>query len=372
MLFKITTLLVLASLLDLSKQKPHTHSKKWPGYYNHNRPQNHPQNIPINPNRPPNHPQNIPYMQSDHPESYFPQNNHISHMQRDSPNRSTRQNKIHNNRAQNSIVPYEAKKVTSNNVASHDGHRMITRALWRIFDALMEKKDHTELYKRVNFIEEAIKDMITADTKLEDEIDKLKDGMRSATSQVSTLAEEVGRLKTLNSRTQALEEWRDQRLSQGDQHTAAHEFASSGKEEWIGPIERAFSSCPAPFKQAGLDCYYLGTEERKGWHDARRHCRSLRGDLASPKDLARLRNFLTNTPNRPEYVWVGGTMMSEGSWVWTSGAMSGQSIDMSKETWNDGVPSGDGICMGLYEGGSYRAYDYNCDEKDFFVCQFFP
>ncbi|CAL4071326.1 unnamed protein product, partial [Meganyctiphanes norvegica] len=371
MISKLSTLLVLTSVF-LSTQQPH--SKKWPGFYKPNRSRNHPQNIPINPNRPANHPQNIPYMQSDHPESYFPQNNNnVYNMQRDSPSRSPRQNKL--DRSQNSITPYEAKKVHSNNAVgagSHDGHRMITRALWRIFDALMEKKDHTELYKRVNFVEEALKDMITADTKLEDEIDRLKDEMRSATSQVSTLAEEVGRLKMLNSRTQALEQWRDQRLSQGDQHTASNGLHMQLMESLTGAMLEICSQSSADYMKAGMDCYYLGTEERKGWHDARRHCRSLRGDLASPKDLAMLRSFLTNTQNRPEYVWVGGTMMSEGSWVWTSGSMSGKAIDMSKETWNDGVPSGDGICMGLYEGGSYRAYDYNCDEKDFFVCQFFP
>ena len=52
-----------------------------------------------------------------------------------------------------------------------DGHRMITRALWRIFDALMEKKEQV---KRMTQVEAALKTMITADTKIDDEVRKLR------------------------------------------------------------------------------------------------------------------------------------------------------------------------------------------------------
>lgn len=61
-----------------------------------------------------------------------------------------------------------------NNMGISEGHRIITRALWRIFDALMQKKDHSQLYGRMTFVEEALKKMISVDTQLEDEIDKLK------------------------------------------------------------------------------------------------------------------------------------------------------------------------------------------------------
>lgn len=62
----------------------------------------------------------------------------------------------------------------SHNMGISEGHRIITRALWRIFDALMQKKDHSQLYGRMTFVEEALKKMISVDTQLEDEIDKLK------------------------------------------------------------------------------------------------------------------------------------------------------------------------------------------------------
>lgn len=45
-------------------------------------------------------------------------------------------------------------------------------------------------------------------------------------------------------------------------------------------------------------------------------------------------------------------------------------IDMSKNTWNEEVPSGSGKCMGLFGQSSYRAYNYDCKERDYFVCQY--
>lgn len=44
---------------------------------------------------------------------------------------------------------------------------------------------------------------------------------------------------------------------------------------------------------------------------------------------------------------------------------------MSQDTWNEKLPEGAGDCMGLYERAGYRAYDYACKEKDYFVCQKF-
>ena len=55
-----------------------------------------------------------------------------------------------------------------------EGHRLITRALWRIFDALMEKNEKEELSGRMNFVENAIKDLITSGSKLEGLIEMIK------------------------------------------------------------------------------------------------------------------------------------------------------------------------------------------------------
>lgn len=54
-----------------------------------------------------------------------------------------------------------------------DGHRLITRALWRIFDALMEKKNHEELYGRMKFVENTLNSAISTDTKLSTRIESM-------------------------------------------------------------------------------------------------------------------------------------------------------------------------------------------------------
>ncbi|XP_050700931.1 uncharacterized protein LOC126987732 [Eriocheir sinensis] len=241
----------------------------------------------------------------------------------------------------------------------HDGHRMITRALWRIFDALMQKKDHSQLYGRMGFVEEALKKMISVDSQLEGEIDKLKEDMQVCMSQLTTVMEELGRLKTVNARLEFLEQSRPELLEQGDQEHAV----------W-GSAAAAYSTCPAPFTRKDSECFYLAQDEMLGWEDARRECGRLGGDLASPRNLSVLREFLTGVPEPPEYLWVGGSKQDEGTWVWSSGPQAGVPIDMSKNTWNEEVPSGSGKCMGLFGQSSYRAYNYDCKERDYFVCQY--
>lgn len=241
----------------------------------------------------------------------------------------------------------------------HDGHRMITRALWRIFDALMQKKDHSQLYGRMGFVEEALKKMISVDSQLEGEIDKLKEDMGVCMSQLSTVMEELGRLKTFNTRLERLEQSSPEMQNQADQeHDAVWGSAA------------AYSTCPSPFTRIASECFYVSTEEMLGWEDARRECGNLGGDLASPRNLTVLREYLGSVQDPPEYVWVGGTKQDEGTWVWTSGPQAGVPIDMSKSTWNEEVPSGSGKCMGLFGQSSYRAYNYDCKERDFFVCQY--
>ncbi|XP_063587326.1 uncharacterized protein LOC134764658 isoform X1 [Penaeus indicus] len=266
----------------------------------------------------------------------------------------------------------------SQNVGISEGHRIITRALWRIFDALMQKKDHSQLYGRMTFVEEALKKMISVDTQLEDEIDKLKDDSSSCKIQLVTVMEELSRIKNLESRVQELENERLGLQQQGDQqHVEAPKSAMltsvpSGSPEGAGwGAAPAYSSCPTPFTMVGGECFFLADEEMLGWDDGRRKCRRLGGDLASPRNLASLRSFLGSVEDPPEYLWVGGSQQDDGKWVWTSGTQSGVPVDMSKETWNEEVPSGNGRCMGLFGQSSYRAYNYHCKEKDFFVCQYY-
>ena len=62
----------------------------------------------------------------------------------------------------------------SNQNRVSEGHRLITRALWRIFDALMEKNEKDALQERMNLVESAIKTLIASNTNIEDVINMVK------------------------------------------------------------------------------------------------------------------------------------------------------------------------------------------------------
>ncbi|XP_042212839.1 C-type lectin BjL-like, partial [Homarus americanus] len=203
------------------------------------------------------------------------------------------------------------------------------------------------------------------DTKKIDEIKQrnncvcysLQDDMQTCKAQMTTVMEELGRLKAINSRVEVLEEARPDLGQQDDQE---HGWAAA-----------AYSSCPQPFAKVNGECFFLSADELLGWEDARRECGRLGGDLASPRSLPSLREYLTSVQDPPEYLWVGGSQHEDGPWLWSSGSQAGVPVDMSKDTWNEEVPSGSGKCMGLFGQSSFRAYNYDCKEQDFFVCQYY-
>ncbi|XP_018016145.1 uncharacterized protein LOC108672899 [Hyalella azteca] len=242
-----------------------------------------------------------------------------------------------------------------------EGHRLITRALWRIFDALMEKNENQALQTRMTFVENALKDMITSDSKLEGMIEMVKEENMGQEERLDALAAALDSVQQLEARVQELETWKLKFERQKDE------------EEIVLPYQSrpAYRSCPAPFETVGGECFYVAGETKRTWQDARRDCSKYGGDLAAPNSLTSLRTYLQSLAYRPEYVWVGASRQGNGDWVWSAGPTGSRAVSMDEQTWNEDLPNGLGNCMGLYEGAEYRAYDYTCGEEDLYVCQFF-
>ncbi|RXG60288.1 hypothetical protein Avbf_17221 [Armadillidium vulgare] len=170
----------------------------------------------------------------------------------------------------------------------NDGHRLITRALWRIFDALMEKKNHEELYGRMKFVESTLKDVITSDSKVDGQIGKIMDTVNGYKDELSQLKKEVDKIKGIETRIREIEEWQLRLERQKD----------DGDASPIGVYAQpGFSACPPPFEAVGGECIYVAMEQKRGWRDARRECARIGGDLAAPRDFEALRNYLRNLPN---------------------------------------------------------------------------
>jgi len=245
-----------------------------------------------------------------------------------------------------------------------EGHRLITRALWRIFDALMEKNEKDELKERMSVVENGLTEMISYSGKLEDVIDMIKEENLGQDERLDELSVGLTEVKTLSRRVRDLDEWRTS--FGGAQNDAENLFPVAA----VNP-PTAYTTCPPYFESLRGECFLLGDSPKLTWGEARRECSKYGADLAAPKSLDSLREFLQNQAYLPEYVWVGASRQGNGDWVWSAGPEGGRRVQMDTYTWNDNLPSGLGNCMGLYEGSGYRAYDYKCEELDLYVCQFF-
>ncbi|XP_042869531.1 C-type lectin domain family 4 member F-like [Penaeus japonicus] len=92
--------------------------------------------------------------------------------------------------------------------------------------------------------------------------------------------------------------------------------------------------CMEPFFAIGNECFYLGQDPKKSWHDALDACEAMGAHLARPKDVRKLVTVLRDFPGRYNRVWIGGSDEGqEGEWLWTSGER------LNLHDWRPGQPS---------------------------------
>ncbi|XP_013856805.1 type-2 ice-structuring protein [Austrofundulus limnaeus] len=89
-------------------------------------------------------------------------------------------------------------------------------------------------------------------------------------------------------------------------------------------------SCPDGWTMHSVQCLRYNPQEMS-WAQAKRHCESLQGTLASVFDemmAGELHQELTQAGHEPGPVWVGGYRSSErSSWSWTDGLGFSQFAD---------------------------------------------
>jgi len=258
------------------------------------------------------------------------------------------------------ILSRQRTRRNRNNPRVSEGHRLITRALWRIFDALMEKNENAAITDRVNIMENGIRQVMAKMDGIQGQIDDIQAQFGSQDQTLTELSLGLHDVKMISEKVQSLEDWKNY-------------FAGAQNDDvshLIGPGP-VYTECPPPFTTVNGECFYMVDSAKKSWHDARRECAKFGADLAAPNNVDSLREYLKDLQHMPEYVWVGAMKQGNGDWVWLGrDHEEGKKVDMSMKTWNDDLPAGLGNCMGLYEYANYRAYDYNCTEEDFYVCQY--
>ncbi|XP_063588752.1 type-2 ice-structuring protein-like [Penaeus indicus] len=122
-------------------------------------------------------------------------------------------------------------------------------------------------------------------------------------------------------------------------------------------------SCPAPFHMLGSECFAFLLDDMP-WETARTKCLQMGADLAEPADLTQLRLYVGNRFPRKSArnFWIGGHSQDK-IWSW----LSGESID--DRFWHTNEPSGNGECLGMFDGWEEPLTDFPCENERRAVCE---
>lgn len=148
---------------------------------------------------------------------------------------------------------------------------------------------------------------------------------------------------------------------------------------------RHLGGCVQPFFAYGGQCFYLSHEVKLSWHDAKAACEGMEAQLARPRYIRGLANFLLTLPGDYQRCWIGGSDgEAEGEWKWLSGEAVGRG------EWRAGQPSNysrqgeEQDCLALVRPRRRRTNsrgddddddhppsldDYACDRRRAFLCQ---
>ncbi|XP_064104131.1 perlucin-like [Macrobrachium nipponense] len=145
------------------------------------------------------------------------------------------------------------------------------------------------------------------------------------------------------------------------------------KEAAIALLERESpttkrNGCPYPYTEVVYECFYAHPK-KLAWHQARRVCQGMGGDLAEPQNVYALQTYLAETFG-PSYFWVGGNSLDsgDGAWSW----VSGRPID--PEDWLFLRPDnlgGDENCLEIVMSDYPKLFnDETCTVVQRFICQY--
>ncbi|CAL4097693.1 unnamed protein product, partial [Meganyctiphanes norvegica] len=128
------------------------------------------------------------------------------------------------------------------------------------------------------------------------------------------------------------------------------------------------SLCPAPFWPILNECFYAFTQRKVTWHEARKQCMDMGGDLAAPRRPVALTMYLKDQ-NYNGDLHLGGYKPTNGSWRWVSERR------IKDDEWSTGEPNihpqDQELCVHYWSGLSlpYVA-DHSCNHNFGFVCQY--
>ncbi|XP_063600597.1 uncharacterized protein LOC134776774 [Penaeus indicus] len=124
--------------------------------------------------------------------------------------------------------------------------------------------------------------------------------------------------------------------------------------------------CHPAFNKVFKECIHISADMLP-WAEARTACRYIGGDLATPRDVNELQEYI-NAKSDAKYLWLGGTDADdEGNWRWLSGRAVNASL------WRPGKPDGGRLqnCLVLAAAHTPPLDDYFCSTAFSYVCQYY-
>ncbi|XP_042863198.1 uncharacterized protein LOC122247728 [Penaeus japonicus] len=124
--------------------------------------------------------------------------------------------------------------------------------------------------------------------------------------------------------------------------------------------------CHPAFTKVSKECIHLSADMLP-WDEAQKTCSYIGGNLATPRDVVALRDYI-NAISDAKYLWLGGTdAPDEGNWRWLWGGAVNSSM------WAPGKPDGGGVqnCLLLSTARSPPLDDYFCSSAFYYVCQYY-
>ncbi|XP_069189519.1 C-type lectin 1-like [Procambarus clarkii] len=131
-------------------------------------------------------------------------------------------------------------------------------------------------------------------------------------------------------------------------------------------------TCPYPYTLVLDECFYLSPHKVK-WEAARRHCKGMMGDLATPKHLYAIRSFLLDVIQVEGLIdivaHVGFRKESNGPFQWLDGRLVNAADFGAGEPNNNGEEE---YCGEFRQHVEPMLNDISCSTLARFLCQYYP
>ncbi|KAK8390589.1 hypothetical protein O3P69_010347 [Scylla paramamosain] len=133
-------------------------------------------------------------------------------------------------------------------------------------------------------------------------------------------------------------------------------------------------ACNAPFQEVGDSCYYIETELKLGWSEARAFCQSMGGyelgDLAvfsSCDAFTVFTGYLAFNAPADSAFWVGAhTEFIVNNWRWVDGTVLSTGVPFFAYREGD---DNEQDCAAMDSSSFFQLADFACEEQKPFVCQ---